>query len=198
MQNNVSFTGCIPVEFYAKHPITKKYIPIVKPENINKCKHFVVRNLNHTFTKQNQNDVFVHAYEQIDKDYRKNPIVRSFYNKPMEIPTTSNEAKPYIYLFTGDDTDKVKELGKCLGKEKMAIAESTEQKEKRALRQASQRYKLGIKDLINGICSRVKDEQGRNLVMRVLFKPEYNSKGDLNRFKFQDVMFYPQSDNFIL
>ena len=73
MQNNISFKGCIPVEFFAKHPKTQKYVPIVKPQNIHKCKHFVVRNLNHTFSKQNQNDVFVNAYKQIDKDYRKNP-----------------------------------------------------------------------------------------------------------------------------
>ena len=53
MQNNISFKGCIPVEFYAKNPKTNKYIPIVKDENIKKCQRFVVRNLNKTLKKPN-------------------------------------------------------------------------------------------------------------------------------------------------
>jgi len=195
---NISFKGCIPVEFYAKHPITKKYVPIVQPQNINKCKHFVVRNLNRTLIETNQNDIFIKAYKSIDSDYAKNSIVRSYQDKSSPIPKTPSEARPYVYLFTGDDIDKVKELGKRLGKEKIAIAESTEQKEKRALRQASQRYKSGIKDLINSICPRVKDEKGNKLVMRVLFKPEYNSKGNLKNFEFQDVFFYASKDEYNL
>lgn len=195
---NISFKGCIPVEFYAKHPKTQKYVPIVQPQNVKKCQHFVVRNLNKTITGQNKSDVFTRVYEQVDSDYAKNPIVRSIYDKNAPIPKTAQEAKPYVFLFTGDDTDKVKELGKQLGKDKIAIAESTEDKEKEALSQARKKYKTGIKDLINRICPRVKDEQKRDLVMRVFFEPEYNKKGDLSRFVFQDVMFYPQEDKYIL
>ena len=65
MQNNISFKGCIPVEFYAKNPKTNKYIPIVKDENIKKCQRFVVRNLNRTLKKSSQNDVFINAYKNI-------------------------------------------------------------------------------------------------------------------------------------
>ena len=190
MLNNISFTGCIPVEFYAKHPITKKYVPIVKDENINKCQRWVVRNLNNTIQGHNRSDVFINAYKAIDSDYAKNPIVRSHFNKYAPRPKTAHGAAPRcVYLFSGKDVDCINKLGKELGKEKFDIFESTGEKDNSAIRQAQRRFREGVNDLINKICPRVNDGEGHSYVMRVLFKPEYNSKGDLKRFVYQDVFF---------
>lgn len=190
MQNNISFKGCIPVEFFAKNPKTNKYIPIVKDENIKKCQHFVVRNLNRTLKETNQNDIFIKAYKDIDPDYAKAPIVRSYFDKFAPRPKTAKEPAPRcIWLFTGKDVDSINKIGKELGKEKMDIFEVTGEKENAAVFQAKRRYRAGIKNLINRICPRVNDKNGNPLVMRILFTPEYDKKDRLKGFKFQDVFF---------
>ena len=43
---NISFKGYMPVEFYARHPRTGYYVPVLKKENIRKCQRFVINNLN--------------------------------------------------------------------------------------------------------------------------------------------------------
>ena len=190
MQNNISFKGCIPVVFYAKNPKTNKYVPIVKDENIKKCQRFVVRNLNRSIKQENQNDVFINAYKNIDPDYAKTPVVRSYFDKFTPRPKSPNEPAPRcIYLFTGKDVDCVNKLGKELGKEKMDIFEATGEKENTSVRQAKRRYRAGMLDLINRICPRVNDGKGNPYVMRVLFTPEYDKKDCLKGFKFQDVFF---------
>ena len=187
---NISFTGCIPVEFYAKHPITKKYIPIVKDVNIKKCQSFVVRNLNKTLKESNLNDTFISAYKAIDRDYAQTPVVRSYFDKLAPKPITAREKDHRcVYLFTGKDVDCINKLGKELGKEKSDIFEATGQKENAATRQAKRRFRAGMKDLINRICPRVNDGNGNPYVMRVLFTPEYDKKGKFKKFNFQDVYF---------
>ncbi|MBR3605171.1 MAG: hypothetical protein IKL52_03980 [Candidatus Gastranaerophilales bacterium] len=190
MQNNISFKGCIPVEFYVKHPITKKYIPMVKERNVKKCQNWVVRNLNRTLKEENQCDIFISAYKAMDPDYAKTPAVRSYFDKFTPIPKTAHEPAPRcVWLFTGKDVDSVNKIGKELGKEKMDIFEATGEKENAAVSQAKRRYRAGMKDLINRICPRVHDEEGIPYVMRVLFTPEYDKKGMLKKFNFQGVFF---------
>ena len=197
--NNISFKGCIPVEYYAKNPKTNRYVPIVQEQNVKKCQRYVVGNLNGTIAIDKRNDVFVSLYKKIDKDYAKTPIARAHYDKYAPIPKTIHEKTHYYtYLFTGSDTDKIKQLGKQLGKEKTDIFEATGEKDNGEIRQAQRRYRAGIKDLINRLCPRVKDELNNKLVMRMFFTPIYDKKGNLSDFKFQDVMFYPQGNDFIL
>lgn len=187
---NISFKGCIPVVFYAKHPITKRYVPIVKEQNIKKCQYFVVRNLNGTMKGQNKSNVFVSAYKSIDPDYVKAPTVRSFYDKFALMPKDAKDsASRSIYLFTGADAGKVDEIGKQLAREKSDIFEATGEKDNPAIKQAKRRYGEEMKKFLNKICSRVNDGNGNSYVMRVLFTPEYNKKGMLKNFKFQDVFF---------
>ena len=190
MQNNISFKGCIPVEFYVKHPITKKYIPMTKDKNIKKCQNFVVRNLNKTLSEKNQNDIFINAYKAIDPDYAKTPIVRSYFDKYEPRPKTAHEPAPRcVWLFTGKDVDSINKIGKELGKEKSDFFEATGKKEGAEINQAKRRFRAGINDLIHKICPRVNDGKGNPYVMRILFTPEYDKKGMLKKFNFQDVFF---------
>lgn len=187
---NISFGGCIPVQFYAKHPITKKYVPIVQEKNIKKCQRFVVRNLNQTLSESSQNKIFINAYKAIDSDYAKTPVVRSHYDKNAIMPKNAKEPAPKcIYLFSGKDVDCIKKLGRELGKEKSDIFELTGEKNNPTIQQAKKRYQQGIMDLIEKICPRVNDGKGNPYTMRILFTPQYNKKGNLKGFKFQDVFF---------
>ena len=187
---NISFKGCIPVEFWAKHPKTNKYVPIVKDENINKCRIWVARNLNNTMHGYNRSDTFINTYKAIDADYAKTPNVRLYFDRYTPRPKTAHEPAPRcVWLFTGKDVDLANKLGKELGKEKSDIFEATGEKENASVRQAKRRYRAGILNLINKICPRVNDGNGNPYVMRILFTPQYNPKGDLQRFVFQDVFF---------
>ena len=191
---NISFKGYIPVEYYAKHPITNKYVPVIKDKNVKRCQNFVVRNLNGTLLEKSKNQAFINAYKAVDKDYQKTPAVRSFYDK--FAPTPQNafcEIPYYSYLFTGSDVDKIDKIGKDLGKEKSDIFEATGEKDNPAIRQAKLRYSENIRTLLNRVCSRVQDDKGNNLVLRVFFKPKYDTKGNLKKFEYQDMFFYPEA-----
>lgn len=193
----ISFSGCIPVEYYAKNPKTNRYVPIVQERNVKKCQRYVVQNLNGTICKKKKNDAFVSLYKTIDKDYAKTPAASAYYDCFAPIPkTTADEVPFYTYLFTGSDVDKTRKIGYQLGKEKADIFEATGEADNAAIRQAKRRYRASMQDLFKRICPKVSDEKGRNLVMRMFFTPVYNKKGKLLDFKFQDVMFYPQVDSF--
>ena len=106
--NNVNFKAAIPVWCFARDPESdsKKYYPVVKPKNMDKCFNFIVRNLNGTAGKNNQSDEFVKTYKEIDGDYRRSPMACSV-TKPKQ---------QYGLLFTGDnDVSSIKVLGKNIG-----------------------------------------------------------------------------------
>ena len=61
---NISFKGYMPVEFYARHPRTGYYVPVLKEENIRKCQRFVINNLNNP-NKKNANQTFIEKYKKV-------------------------------------------------------------------------------------------------------------------------------------
>ena len=192
MQNNVSFRGCIPVEFYARYPKTNKYVPIVKPRNVKKCQSFVVRNLNKTLKEENRTTEFVEIYKSVDKDYARTPSVRSYFDK--YVPVAQKMSDPYfpsVYLFTGNDIDKANEIGRNLGEIKSDIFERTGQKDNAEVERAKRHYHNQMKKLFDKICSRVRDEQGNDLTLRVFFEPKYKKNGEFKKFEYKHATFYP-------
>ena len=190
MQNNVSFKGCIPVEFYAQHPITQKFVPIVKDQNIKKFQNFVVRNLNKTLSEKNRTDAFIHTYSEVDPDYAKVPVVRSFFDKYAPRPQSAKEPAPRcVWLFTGKDVDFMNATGKELNLAKMDIFEATGKKEGAAVNQAKRKYRKEVYNLIERICPRVHDAEGKPYVMKVFFTPEYDKNGKLKKFNYLNTFF---------
>ncbi|MBQ8635079.1 hypothetical protein IJ425_02880 [bacterium] len=190
--SNVSFKGCMPMEFYAKYSRTGTYVPVAKPENVRKCQNFVVRNLNNT-AGENRSDSFVKAYKEQDKDYRALPCARSIYDKRAPIITSIHDKPPaYSYLITGYDVETLDTLGKSFGYQKKDIFERTGVKKGRQVTDAKKQYKSGIKDVMDKLCKRVKDKDGDDIVMKVYFTPEFNRKGELLRFKYDEVAFSKQ------
>lgn len=191
---NISFVGCIPMEFYAKYQKTGTYVPIVKPENVRKCQNFVVRNLNNT-AGSNQNDKFVREYKKIDKDYAKVQNARSVYDKDAPIIKTINEELPfYSYLITGKDADELNDMGQQLGYRKKEIYDKTGSKNNSEVKKANRNYKYKIKNFIYNLCKRVKDENQNELIMQVYFTPKLNKKGEVTKFNYDKVTFYPQKE----
>ena len=182
--NPISFRGQIPVDFYARHPQTGYFVPIVKPEHVKKCQSFVVRNLNGTAKKMRNAD-FVNIYKKADKDYAYASVIRTYYDREVDIPKKMNEPVPhYVYLVTGKDAEIYDNLGKELGIAKRDYFERTGQKYGYDVQRAKTVYQHSLKDLVFNKCKKVKTEKGKEAALQIFFEPHYNKKGELDRFDY--------------
>ena len=174
-----SFKGYVPIEFYAKNPDSGKYVPILKKENIKKCQSFVVRNLNHT-AKNNKNEKFVDFYKKYDRDYARTQSVHSVYDPQ----------SPLVYLVTGSDVDKVKEMAKPIGKAKAEAVDLTGRSSSFEVFQAGKNYFDDVMRFIKRSCRRVKSTEGEPLSLRMYFDPKYGKRsGKLQGFEFVNARF---------
>ena len=177
-----TFKGYVPVQFYAKNPANGKYGPVQKRENIKRCQGFVVRNLNGT-AKSNKNDKFVDFYKQYDKDYQKVPTVHSVYD----------HENPIVYMVTGSDVDKVREMAKPIGKAKAESLDTFGHTKAFEVGQAGRDYYRDVQDFIKNTCKSLKSGDGKNLMLRVYFDPVYGKKGKqkgkLQGFEFVNARF---------
>ena len=186
---NISFKGCMPMKFYAKYSKTGTYVPVAKPENVRKCQNFVVRNLNNT-AGTNRSKSFVDEYTKVDRDYRALPCARSIYDKNAPLIASIHEQAPaYSYLITGNDADMVDSLGKSFGHQKDDIFQRTGLTKGAEVTGAKKQYKKGLREILEKLCKRVKDENGNDVVMEVYFTPQYNRKGELIKFQYDKVAF---------
>lgn len=189
---NISFKGCIPVEFYAKYQKTGAYVPVVKPENVKKCQNFVIRNLNHT-AGSNQNDEFIREYKKIDKDYAREQKARGVYNGSAPVIKSIHDKLPfYSYIITGKDANSVEAFGELYGHQKKEIFDRTGTNNNAETQDINRNYRNKIIDFINSFYKRVKDENKNELVMQVYFTPKFNKKGEITKFNYDKVAFYPQ------
>lgn len=189
---NVSFKGCIPVEFYAKYSKTGSYVPVVKPENVKKCQNFVIRNLNNT-AGSNQNDEFVREYKKVDKDYAREKKARGVYNGSAPIIKSIHDRLPfYSYVITGKDADTIEAFGELYGYQKKEIFDRTGSNNNAETQEISREYRNKVKNYVNSTDKRVKDENRNGLVMQVYFTPKFNKKGEIAKFSYDKVAFYPQ------
>lgn len=179
-----SFKSYIPVTYYAKHPKTGKYVPVLKKENLRKCHGFIVRNLNGT-AKSSYNKEFVDFYKFYDKDYAKFPQVQSVYD---------NES-PVIYMVTGKDVDAIKQLAKPVGIAKSESVAETGNSKSYKSKNAADVFFHEVKYLISHNFKRVKSHAGHDLSLKVFFSPKYNKKNKLVAFNFEDAMLVKDSKN---
>lgn len=179
-----SFKAYIPIEIYARNPKTDKYVPVLKKENLKKCQSFVVRNLNHT-AKNNKNDGFVDFYKQHDLDYCKTQVVQSIY--PDKGPT--------IYMVSGSDVDKVKEMAKPIGKAKAEALDLTGQSSSFEVFQAGRNYFDDVKRFLKSSCQRLKNPQKEDLTLRMYFEPKYGVRNKkLQGFDFVHARFITNAE----
>ncbi len=175
--NPVSFKGYVPVKFYAKNPANGKYSRVIKHENLRKCQGFVVRNLNGT-AKANRNNEFVDFYRSHDKDYREYPFVMSVYDE-------EKAREPIVYMITGNDADRAKELAKPVGIAKGESIERIGNSKSFEARYAAKNYFQNMKYFLKNSCRRLKNENREDLTLRVFFDPEYTKKEQkLKGFKY--------------
>ena len=184
---SLSFKGYVPVQFYAKNPANGKYGPVQKKENIKRCQGFVVRNLNGT-AKTNKNDDFVNFYKQHDIDYKNVPSVHSVYD----------HENPIVYMVTGSDVDKVREMAKPIGKAKAESLDTFGHTKAFEVGQAGRDYYREVQHFIKNTCKCLKSNDVKKLMLRVYFDPVYGKKGKqkdkLQGFKFVNARFIINSE----
>lgn len=179
-----SFKAYVPVEIYARNPETNKYVPVLKKENLKKCQGFVVRNLNHT-AKNNKDVGFVDFYKQYDSDYNKTQVVQSIYP----------DRGPMVYMVTGSDVDKVKEMAKPIGKAKAEALDLTGQSSSFEVYQAGRNYFEDVKRFLKSSCRRLKTPDKQDLTLRMYFEPKYGVRSKkLQGFDFVHARFITNSE----
>lgn len=175
----ISFKGYIPTRYFARHPKTGKFVPVLKNENIKKCNNFIVKSLNKT-AKNNKGDEFVKMYKDTDKDYARNPIVSSIYDTE----------KPVVYLISGSDSEAIREMGRDFGRKKKEANDLPEYAIASTIKRTGREYYNQTRKFINNFCKRTKNTEGRDLTLHVFFEPKYTKKEHkLTGFEFVDAKF---------
>lgn len=172
VNNNINFKGYIPVRYYSKEQGEETVYRITSKENIKKCQGYVVRNLNRTLKEHNEG--FVDMYKAMDKDYRKHPVVRSYYGK--------NGCD--VFLVTGYDADRIDEMAKPIGIAKGDAKSKTGKAKSYESRNASRNFFSNVESYLKNQCRRIKNNNGEKLVLNVLFEPTYNKKNEFKKFKY--------------
>lgn len=174
----VSFKGYIPVKYMAKDDETGRYMPVTSNEYIKKCQSFVVRNLNGT-AKNNVSEEFVELYKSYDKDYAKNPVVRSVYDKN----------RPIVHMFSGTETDIIDNYAKPVGRAKGEAMDAIGKSKSFESSVASRNFFKNVRSYINGSARRLKSENGKNLSLVVYFNPKYTRNDNLKKFEYAGAVF---------
>lgn len=174
-----SFKAYVPVEIYARNPDNNKFVPVMKKENLKKCQGFVVRNLNHT-AKNNKNDDFVEFYKKFDSDYSRTQVVHSVYP----------DRGPTVYMVTGSDVDKVREMAKPIGKAKGEAIDLTGKAASFEVYQAGRNYFDDVTRFLKYSCRRLKTSDKKDLTLRMYFEPRYGVRSKkLQGFDFVHARF---------
>lgn len=170
--SNINFNGYIPVRYYAKEQGEETVYRITSRENVKKCQSYVVRNLNRTLKEHNEG--LVNLYREMDKDYQKRPVVRSYYGK--------NGCD--VFLVTGYDADRIDEMAKPIGIAKGDAKSKTGKARSYESRNASRNFFFNVENYLKNQCKRIEGKNGEKLVLNVLFEPTYNKKNEFKKFKY--------------
>ena len=173
----ISFTGYIPVRFFARHPNTGKFVPVLKEENVRKCQSFVIRNLNGT-AKNIKNDEFVSFYKSIDKDYSRVKAARSIYDTD----------KPIVHMVTGSDVDHIDNMAKEMRIRKFDAYEATGETNSSEAKLANKDFYNRTRKYLKHVCRRIKKPDGQDATLQVFFEPKYTKKEHkLKGFEYYDA-----------
>ena len=124
-----------------------------------------------------------------DKDYRKNPIIRSFYDITAE---NSTNFKPISYAITGDDVSLfesafAKNIGKAKGNSKQILGTTRSAETKLALSE----YKQKGLDFATAKSRKIYNTDGTPCSIHTKFQITRNKNGKIKDFEFIDARFLP-------
>ncbi len=186
--NLTSFKSYVPVKFYAYYDKKQSYVPILKNANLKKCQGYLVRNLNHSFNK-NLDENFIELYKRYDADYRYSPKVRSLYEYDDSSAVNRDKSIKQIYLVSGNDVEEINKMAKDIGKEKADAIAAYGKANSFEANEAVRIFRLKTNKFIKENCRRLKSENNIPYVLNAYFMPEYNRKKELKGFKLVNAEF---------
>ena len=171
-----SFKGFIPITYYARNPKDGKYWQVTKKPNLRKCQSFIVRNLNGT-AKNIRSQAFIDFYGKYDKDYQKCRQVHSVYD---------NES-PTVYMITGNDVDKIKNLARPIGKARSESMFTLGHSNSFEAKSEANYFFKQVKSFLKHDCKQITNEDGDKLSLKVYFNPKYNREGKVKAFNYVEA-----------
>lgn len=180
--NTESFKGYVPVVYYAKNPDDNRWYPVKRKENIRKCQSKVVRNLNGSL-KKNKNEDFVDYYKSYDKDYKRNPVVRSVYSR----------LTPTVYMVSGKDVDVIDDFGKGVGIAKRESMEAFGHSQSFEARHTADMFFYNVKNYLLNRAHRLKSDNGKDLTLQVFFQPKYTKEHKVKDFEYVNARFVEET-----
>ena len=189
--NALSFKAYVPVQYFLKSEKIGenqyKYIKAEDEETVKKCQRMLVSSLNAPESK-NSNLSFVDKYKSVDNDYRKMPLVRSYYDyyspktKKLIKPdlTKNNTEKNSIVrpaLVTGLDANEIDLMAKPIGIAKAEALDRYGRTDTYKVRLENRTFFDKQRNFILRPEKRIQTEDGSNMFLRVYFNPIYYTKG---------------------
>lgn len=126
-----------------------------------------------------------------DVDYRKNPVVRSFYNR---VEGTPKKFTPISYLITGNDVDIFNtRFGKNIGEAKGRSLNNSGSAYSSDSVEAIRRYNFGGVGFVKEKSRQIRDEGGIKYILHTKFEILRNKFGKIKDYRFIDARFLPES-----
>lgn len=192
--NNVSglsFKAYVPVQYFLKSEKIDenhyRYLKAEDEETVKKCQRMLVSSLNSPESKSS-NPSFVDKYKSVDNDYRKMPLVRSYYD--YYSPKTKKLIKPDLAknitekhsivrpaLVTGLDANEIDIMAKPIGMAKAEALDRYGKTDTYKVRLENRTFFDKQRNYILRPEKRIKTEDGRNMFLRAYFNPIYYTRG---------------------
>ncbi len=188
---NTNFKSTYPVVHWVAES-NGSYAPVVSMELTKKLQRILVGVLNHS-KKNTQGQVgnsIIDYISKCDLDYRRMPIVRTFYDRKGGF---DKKFTPFAHLITGYDAKDFDNCyGKAIGEAKANAPRRNGKPESAELKQAVIDYSLGGQKFVNNKNKKLYDNNGLEYGLHTKFQTIRSKTGKIKGYQLVDVKFCPE------
>lgn len=190
-KTNPQFKAVYPVVHWVAET-NGSYAPAMSLELTRKLQRILVGILNHS--KRSKHglvaDSSVNYISKCDLDYRRNPIVRTFYNNNGGY---DKKFVPLAHLVTGKNAVDFDNLyGKAIGEAKGNAPRVNGKPISAELKQAVKNYSLGGLEFVNDKNKKLYDNSGIEYGLHTKFQTIRSKTGKIKGYELVDVRFCPE------
>lgn len=189
-------------QFKAAYPVyhwvaetNGSYAPVIDAKLTKSLQRTLVSVLNKTKkTSFNFLERIANRISEMDKDYKRMSLVRSYFNKKGGYKKDSNKFLPISYLISGNDVDLFEEsYAKLIGTTKALSPRKNGRLSSAESEIAIENYKRGGLNFVNTKDKRIVDENGMEYALHTKFEVVRGKKsGKVSGYRLVDVKFCPQ------
>ena len=194
LQQKPQFKSAYPVYHWVAET-NGSYAPVVDAKLTKALQRTLVSVLNKTKkASYGYLERLANRVSDMDMDYKRMSLVRSFFNKKGGYKKETNQFVPISYLISGDDVDLFEELyAKFIGTAKALSPRKHGRLSSAESEIAVENYKRGGLKFVNDKNKRIVDENGMEYALHTKFEVVRGKKsGKVNGYKLVDAKFCPQ------